>query len=103
METLLGMHWHHLPAHEVADLLETDTAKGLDLFTIQGRQEHFGPNVLTPKKTRGPIVRFLLQFYQPLVIILIGAGIITGLVAEWSDAGVILAVVLVNAVIGFIQ
>lgn len=103
METLLGMHWHHLPAHEVADLLETDTAKGLDLFTIQGRQEHFGRNVLTPKKTRGPIVRFLLQFYQPLVIILIGAGIITGLVAEWSDAGVILAVVLVNAVIGFIQ
>ncbi|NLI80454.1 MAG: cation-transporting P-type ATPase [Deltaproteobacteria bacterium] len=103
METLLGTHWHHLPAEKVEELLETSMTKGLDLFTVQERQEHFGPNVLSSKKGHGPVVRFLLQFSQPLVIILLGAGIVTGFIVEWSDASVILAVVLVNAIIGFVQ
>ncbi len=103
METLIGMHWHHLPEEKVEDLLETSMTKGLDLFAVQQRQEHFGPNVLTPRKGRGPLMRFLQQFSQPLVIILLGAGIVTGLIVGWSDASVILGVVLVNAVIGFVQ
>jgi cation-transporting P-type ATPase F len=103
METLLEKHWHHRPSEDVADLLKTNIDKGLDLLEAQARQKHFGPNVLTPKKTHGPVMRFLLQFAQPLIIILIAAGLVTGFIVEWADASVILGVVLINAVIGFIQ
>jgi cation-transporting P-type ATPase F len=103
METLIGKHWHHLPADEVIDLLESDQEKGLDLFEVEHRQKRFGPNVITGKKGKGPLLRFLLQFHQPLIYILIVAGTVTAFLQEWVDAGVIFGVVLVNAFIGFIQ
>lgn len=103
MQTLLGKHWHHLPTTEVLDLLETDFEKGLDTFEIKHRQGHFGPNALTPKKGKGPFTLFLLQFHQPLVYILLAATLITAFLNEWADACVIFGVVLVNAVIGFVQ
>ena len=80
-----------------------DREKGLDLFEVDNRQKHFGPNVITGKKGKGPLLRFLLQFHQPLIYILIVAGTVTALLQEWVDAGVIFGVVLVNAFIGFIQ
>ncbi len=58
---------------------------------------------MTAKKQKGPLIRFLLQFHQPLVYILLAAGTVTLLLQEWVDASVILGVVLVNAFIGFIQ
>jgi Ca2+-transporting ATPase len=103
METIIGKHWHHLPADEILDLLESDREKGLDVFEVEHRQKQFGPNVITPKKGRGPLLRFLLQFHQPLIYILMAAGVITAFLQEWVDSGVIFGVVLVNAVIGFIQ
>ncbi|MDZ4164857.1 MAG: cation-transporting P-type ATPase [Smithellaceae bacterium] len=103
METLIGKHWHHLPAEEVIDLLVSDQGKGLDQFEVDNRQKHFGPNAISGKKGQGPLLRFLLQFHQPLIYILIVAGTITALLQEWVDAGVIFGVVLVNAFIGFIQ
>lgn len=103
METLIGKHWHHLPTDEVIGLLDSDKGKGLDLFEVDNRQKHFGPNVITGKKGKGPLLRFLLQFHQPLIYILLAAGIVTALIREWVDAGVIFGVVLVNAFIGFIQ
>jgi len=48
-------------------------------------------------------MRFLLQFHQPLIYILLAAGTVTALFQEWVDAGVIFGVVIVNAVIGFVQ
>ncbi|MGQ9650909.1 MAG: cation-transporting P-type ATPase [Phycisphaerae bacterium] len=103
MESLIGKHWHHMPAHEVVDLLETNPEKGLDLFTIKHRQEHFGPNAVTARKGAGPLQRFLLQFHQPLVHILLAAAVITAVLKEVVDAGVIAGVVLINAIVGFIQ
>lgn len=103
MDDLLGRHWHHLPADEVIDLLDSDKVKGLDLFEVEHRRKHFGPNAITGKKGNGPFLRFLLQFHQPLIYILIAAGTVTALLQEWVDAGVIFGVVLVNAFIGFIQ
>lgn len=103
MQTILGKHWHHLPTTEVLDLLETDLNKGLDTFEIKHRQQHFGPNSLTQKKGKGPFTMFLLQFNQPLVYILLAATLITAFLNEWADAGVIFGVVLVNAIIGFVQ
>ncbi len=103
METLISEHWHHLEDGEVVHLLKSDRNRGLDLFEIKHRQEHFGPNALTAIKKTSPLLQFLLQFHQPLVYILLVAGAVTGFLGEWVDAGVILGVVLVNAAIGFIQ
>jgi cation-transporting P-type ATPase F len=103
MDTLLARHWHHLPRGEIATLLESDANKGLDAFEVAHRQAHFGPNRLTPQKGKSPFVMFLLQFHQPLVYILLGASIITFVLKEWVDSGVIFGVILVNAIIGFIQ
>ena len=103
MDTLLSRHWHHLPCDEIATLLESDAASGLDIFEVAHRQGHFGPNRLTLKKGKSPLLLFLLQFNQPLVYILLGAVAITFALQEWVDSGVIFAVVLVNAIIGFIQ
>ncbi len=103
MDTLIGKLWHHLPAEEVVELLEGDAEKGLDLFRVKHLQETFGPNTITAKKGKRPWQRFLLQFHQPLIYILIVSGIITALLHEWVDSGVIFGVVLVNAIIGYIQ
>ncbi len=103
MEELICRHCHQIPAEEAAMLLETDLKKGLSHFEVKRRQKQFGPNEVSEKKGRGPLVRFLLQFQQPLVYILVVAAGVTGFLEEWVDAMVILGVVLVNAVVGFIQ
>ncbi|MFZ0256109.1 MAG: cation-transporting P-type ATPase [Gammaproteobacteria bacterium] len=103
MDTWLSRHWHHLPRDEVATLLESDGAKGLDMFEVAHRQTRCGPNRLTVKKGKSPLVLFLLQFHQPLVYILLGATVITFALQEWIDSSVIFGVVLVNAAIGYLQ
>ena len=103
MNTLLGKHWHHIPSQEVLDLLDTNAQQGLDTFEVKHRQERFGPNALTARKATSPLVRFLLQFKNPLVIILLVASGITAVLKDVTDALVIFAVVLINAVISYIQ
>jgi len=103
MNSLLGKHWHHLPSDEVLDLLDTDLQQGLDFFEIKHRQERFGFNVLTPKKGKSSLVRFLLQFNNPLVLILLVASLVTAVLKDPVDAVVIFGVVLINAIIGYIQ
>ena len=94
---------HHLPAHEVVLLLETDVEKGLTSDEVAKRLERFGPNVLPKFRRHGPLLRFLFQLHHPLIYVLLGATAITALLGEWVDAGVIFGVVLVNAIVGFIQ
>lgn len=103
MDNLFTKHWHHISQDEIVTLFESDTSRGLDTFEIAHRQTNFGHNRLTPQKGKSPFVIFLQQFHQPLVYILLGASLITFLLKEWIDSGVIFAVVLVNAVIGYIQ
>ncbi len=103
LEQLLEKHWHHLPAEEVIDLLESDAAKGLDLFNVEERRKTFGLNAITMKKGHGPFIRFLLQFHQPLVYILLAASLVTFLMQEWVDSGVIFGVVMINSIVGFLQ
>ena len=103
LETLLEKHWHHLAVPEVLGLLGTDGARGLDAFDVSHRQLQFGPNILTSQKETSSFIVFLLQFHQPLVYILLAAALITAVLQEWVDSGVILGVVLINAVIGYVQ
>lgn len=103
MQTLIGHHWHHLPAAETLELLESKEASGLDRFAVEERQAHFGPNIIEEKRQQSPLVRLLLQFHQPLIYLLLLAAAVTGLFKEWVDAAVIFGVVLINAVVGFLQ
>ncbi|WP_272698718.1 cation-transporting P-type ATPase [Desulfovibrio sp. Fe33] len=103
METLLEKHWHHLEGSEAARFLDADPARGLDEFEVERRFQRFGENLISGKKGRTALSRFMLQFHQPLVYILIVAGVVTAILGEWIDSGVIFGVVLVNAVVGHIQ
>ncbi len=97
------LKWHALPEEEVPARLEVDLRTGLSSQQAARRRQQYGPNELTPRRGRGPLMTFLLQFHQPLIYILIAAGIITAGLQEWVDSGVIFGVVLVNAIVGFVQ
>ena len=99
----ISRHWHHLPIYEVTELLESNREQGLDRFAVEHRLEAFGPNTITAQKGQGKLIRFLLQFHQPLIYILIASGVITAFLQEWVDSGVIFGVVLVNAFVGYLQ
>ncbi len=103
MESLICKDWHHCPAEEVTTLLTTSASQGLSPIEAGHRLVRFGPNMVTAKKQQGPLIRFLQQFNQPLVYILIAAGLVTLILQEWVDSSVIFGVVIVNAIIGFIQ
>ena len=103
LENLLEKHWHHLSLNEVLRLLATDGERGLDEFDVAHRQKQFGTNKLTPQQGTHPVLLFLLQFHQPLIYILLSATLITAFLQEWVDSGVIFGVVLINAIIGYIQ
>jgi Ca2+-transporting ATPase len=102
-QTSRGHEWHTEPIESVVALLETDVSSGLTAFQAEERLRDYGPNELTPKAARPRWKTFLLQFHQPLVYILLVAGLASGLLDEWVDAGVIWAVVLANAIVGFLQ
>jgi magnesium-transporting ATPase (P-type) len=77
--------------------------KGLTTAEARARLERYGPNRLTEVRRRGPLARFLLQFHNVLIYILLAAAGVTALLQHWVDTAVILGVVVINAVVGFIQ
>jgi len=103
MKELIARHWHHLPSSEVVEILGGNRDHGLDHLTVERRTAEFGPNTISAKRGKGPLLRFLLQFHQPLIYILIFSGLVTAALREWVDSGVIFGVVLVNALVGYLQ
>lgn len=95
--------WHSLAADEVIKRLEVDVSVGLSSDEVKKRKERFGLNQITPKKGTPLWLRFLLQFHQPLIYILLAATATTLFLKEWVDASVIFGVVLINAIVGFLQ
>jgi Ca2+-transporting ATPase len=95
--------WHNLSAEETLKALES-SREGLTEEEARQRVEKYGPNLLLGKrKVPWPIV-FLRQFASPLIYILLAAAAVELIVLNKpTDAGVILAVVLVNSLIGFVQ
>ena len=102
-EKLQGQQWHYLPAPEVFGQLDSNLETGLTSAEAAKRQERFGLNELKGKPGKSPLVRFLLQFNQPLLYILLIAGAIKAFLGEWVNAWVIWGVTLINAIIGFVQ
>ncbi len=98
-----SQQWHHLSVREVPRHLDSNLETGLTSADAAKRQERFGPNELKGKPGKSPLVRFLLQFNQPLLYILLIAGAIKAFLGEWVNAWVIWGVTLINAIIGFVQ
>lgn len=94
---------HARPAPEVLQQLEVSRHEGLDSGEFVHRQSRYGPNSLPPPRRRGPSMRFLLQFHNVLIYVLLAAGVVTALLGHAIDSGVIFGVVLINAIIGFLQ
>ena len=94
--------WHALEAEAVQRRLQ-GAPSGLDDAEVQRRLLQYGPNRLAPPRRRGALLRFLLQFHNILLYVMLGAALITAALGHWVDTGVLLAAVLVNALIGFIQ
>ncbi|MDI4639277.1 MULTISPECIES: cation-transporting P-type ATPase [Halomonadaceae] len=97
------LDWHTRPADAVAQHWEVAPGSGLDEAEVTRRRERFGLNRLPEAQPHSSLMRFLAQFRNLLIYVLIGAALITALLGHWVDMAVILGVVLLNAVIGFVQ
>jgi len=95
--------WHAIPTVEVVERLATTVDKGLDDGEAANRLKTYGPNQLPRGKKRGPLMRFLSQFNNILVYVLLGAGFAKLMLSLWVDAAIIFAVIALNALLGFIQ
>ena len=103
MQTGTHTSWHELSVDEVAELLETDLASGLSAAEVESRLKRYGRNQVTEKPGTPSWKRFLLQFHQPLIYILLVASGLTLALGEIVDGFVIFGVVLILGVIGYIQ
>ncbi len=94
--------WHAKPTNVVLAALET-SPDGLTDAEARRRLAQNGPNELAskPPKTLGAMVRE--QLGDPMVLILVVAAVLSALLREWAEAGIIFAIVVVNAVIGIVQ
>lgn len=92
-----------LGAEESAAALESDIRAGLAVSEASLRLGRLGPNQLLEKKGAGPLKIFLDQFKDFIIWVLIGAAVVSGLLKEIVDALAIIAIVILNAVLGFIQ
>lgn len=102
------MNWFNKDVEEVSKTLNTDLEKGLSEEEAKKRQKENGYNELQEKKKKSLFVKFLEQFKDFMIIILIIAAIISGVVGQmqgegFTDSIIILIVVILNAVIGVIQ
>lgn len=102
-EIIQSSQWHHLSIQEVTRHLDTNSETGLTSAVAAKKRERFGANELKSKPGKSPLLRFLLQFNQPLLYILLIAGAIKAFLGQWVNAGVIWGVTLINAIIGFVQ
>jgi len=97
------MKWGNLSVEETLKELKSDADNGLTAKEAQKRLLQYGKNELTEKKKDGPISLFLGQFKEILIVILIFAAVAAYYVGDEINAVVILIVVVLNAVVGFVQ
>ncbi len=95
-------HWHEDRLEDVLSALRSSMS-GLQADEAQRRLAEYGSNKLPEPSRPSAWRRFFAQFNNILIYVLLGAATITGLLAHWVDTGVILAVVLINALIGYVQ
>lgn len=95
--------WHAMTAEAVLAKLKTSADHGLIDEEAQSRFTQHGPNRLPEQKSRSAWIRFISQFHNLLIYVLLATAAITAMLEHWADTFVILGVVLVNSVIGYVQ
>ncbi len=95
--------YHQLAAAEVVNNLEVNLEHGLSLEEAAHRYKKYGSNQLQFKPGKPAWLKFLLQFHQPLLYILLLAGAVKAILGSWTNAAVIWGVTLINAIIGYVQ
>jgi len=98
----LAESWHSISAAETLTKLQTSDS-GLTDTQVQDRLAEHGLNSLPQSAKRSALWRFLLHFHNLLIYVLLGAAVMTAALEHWVDTGVILAVIVANALIGFLQ
>jgi magnesium-transporting ATPase (P-type) len=94
--------WYSKELSEVFEQIAS-SEQGLNTADAQQRLLKFGPNRLPETKPRSAIKRLLSQFHNVLIYVLLAAALVTALLSHWIDTGVIIGVVVINAIIGFVQ
>ncbi|MFQ5855896.1 MAG: cation-translocating P-type ATPase [Anaerolineae bacterium] len=97
------MGWYHLEVAGVLSHLETDPKQGLSQAEVQRRLAEYGPNELIERGLKSPWLILGEQLTAVMVIILIIAAVISAALGDYKDAIAIMAIVVLNAVLGFTQ
>src|SRR6516164_473331 len=95
--------WHALSPAEVVTRLATNSEQGLSLSEASARLQKYGPNRLPEGRKRSSLAKFFAHFNNTLIYVLLAAGFTKLMMSLWIDAGIIFAVVVINALLGFIQ
>jgi Ca2+-transporting ATPase len=95
--------WYKLDEEEVVMALGVNRKQGLSGVEVRRRLEVYGPNVLPEKGRANPVLLWLRQFTNAMVVVLLGAALVSALLGEILDAAAILVIVLLNAFLGFVQ
>lgn len=96
-------NWWNKEKEEVIESLKTDSAAGITSADAAARLKEYGPNALAEEKETSPWKLFFEQFDDFMIWVLIGAALISGFLQEWVDAMAIIAIVIINAILGFVQ
>ncbi|RME66469.1 MAG: HAD family hydrolase, partial [Nitrospirae bacterium] len=96
------MSWHSKDINEVLKELNT-SSDGLSTEEARNRLLIYGPNKLVEKKKRGPLGMLMDQFKDFMILVLIAAALVSGIIGEPSDTIAIVVIVVLNAIIGFVQ
>jgi len=96
-------NWHQLDLEEVVEILESSSSNGLTAEEARERLNRYGPNELIEKEHKPLWMMFIDQFKDFMILVLIVAAVVAGIIGEPSDTIAITVIVLLNAVLGFIQ
>jgi len=96
------MNWHLIPLLEIAEKLHTSPT-GIDDETASERLRKHGKNQIEDKKKKTIVQMILSQLSDFMILILIAAAVISGFIGDLTDTIIILAIIIINAVVGFIQ
>lgn len=95
--------WHEMSTEEVLVQQKSDIRQGLSQLEAKKRLERWGSNELREKIKISPLALFLNQFKDFMVLVLVGAVLISGLLGEFLDAITIIAIIVMNGILGFVQ
>jgi len=96
-------NWHCESAVSVISLLGSDAKRGLAPTEVAHRIEQYGPNLLQQGRQRGPLGILIDQFADFMILVLMAAAVLSGVIGDMADTLAIIAILLLNAIIGFTQ